>query len=62
MGRIWRNYIKARREFKIFYRKGTGVLSEIILGNIKKEKLKLKESAKGNKWKSEMLKDFTTAI
>ena len=49
MGRIWRNYIKARREFKIFYRKGTGVLSEIILGNIKKEKLKLKELNKGNK-------------
>ena len=36
MGRIWRNYIKTKREFKIFYKNGTGVLSEIISGNIKK--------------------------
>ena len=36
-------------EPKIFYRKGTGVLLEITSSNIKKEKLKLKESAKGNK-------------
>ena len=48
MGWILRNYIKTKREFKIFYRKGKGVLLEIILGNIKKEKLNLKESAKGN--------------
>ena len=49
MGRIWRNYIKTKREFRIFYRKGTGILLEIILGNIEKEKLKLKELNKGNK-------------
>ena len=34
----------------MFYKKGTGILSEIILGNIKKEKLKLKELAKGDNW------------
>ena len=34
---------------KKLYRKGIGVLSEIILGNIEKEKLKLKESVKGNR-------------
>ena len=45
---ILRNYIKTRREFKIFYRKGTGVLLEITSGNIKKEKLNLKKSVKGN--------------
>ena len=49
MGRIWRNYIKTKREFEIFYRKGTGILSEITLGNIKKKKSKLKEPDKGNK-------------
>ena len=49
MGRIWRNYIETRREFKIFYKKGTGVLSKITSGNIKKEGLKLKELAKGNR-------------
>ena len=32
----------------MFYRKGKRVLPEIILGNIKKEKLNLKELAKGN--------------
>ena len=46
---IKKNYIETRREFKIFYKKGTGVLLEITLGNIKKEKLKLKELDKGNK-------------
>ena len=46
---ILRNHIGTKREFKIFYRKGIGVLLEIISGNIKKEKLKLKESVKGNK-------------
>ena len=50
MGQILRNHIKTKREFKIFYKKGTGVLLEIILGNIKKEKLNLKESVKGDKW------------
>ena len=50
MGQILRNHIRIRRKIEIFYRKGIGVLSEIILGNIEKEKLKLKESVKGNKW------------
>ena len=49
MGQILRNHIKTRREFRIFYRKGTGVLLEIISGNIKKEKLKLKELVKSDK-------------
>ena len=49
MGRIWRNYIGTKREFKIFYRKGIGILSEITSGNIKKERLKSKELNKGNK-------------
>ena len=47
--RFMRNYIKTRRELKIFYKKGTGVLLKITSGNIKKEGLKLKELAKGNK-------------
>ena len=42
MGRILRNHIGTRREFKIFYKKGIGVLLEIILGNIKKRKVKAK--------------------
>ena len=46
---ILRNHIRTRREFKIFYKKGIGVLLEIISGNIKKEKLNLKELVKGNK-------------
>ena len=37
MGKIQQNYIKTKREFKIFYRKNTGVLLEITLGNIKKK-------------------------
>ena len=37
-----------RREFKIFHKKNIGVL-KIISGNIKKERLKLKKSAKGDK-------------
>ena len=49
MGQILRNYIKTRREFKIFYKKSTGVLLEITLGNIEKEKLNLKELVKGDK-------------
>ena len=48
MGQVLRNYIETKKEFKIFYRKGKEVLLEITLGNIKKEKLNLKESAKGN--------------
>ena len=46
---IKKNYIKTRREPKTLYKKNTGVLSEIISGNIEKEKLKLRELAKGNK-------------
>ena len=49
MGRILRNYIKTRREFGIFYKKGIGVLLEITSGNIKKERLKPKELVKGDK-------------
>ena len=49
MGRILRNHIKTRKEFKIFYKKGIRVLLEIILGNIKKEKLNLKKSVKGDR-------------
>ena len=41
----------------MFYKKGTGVLLEITSGNIKKERLKLKEPDKGNKWRLEILKD-----
>ena len=48
MGQILKNYIKIKKEFKIFYKKGTGVLLEIILNNIKKKRLKLKELVKGN--------------
>ena len=49
MGRILRNYIGTRREFKIFYKKGIGVLLKITLGNIKKKGLKTKELVKGDK-------------
>ena len=49
MGSILGNHIGSKRKFKIFYKKGIGVLLKIILGNIKKKGLKLKESAKGNK-------------
>ena len=49
MGWILGNYIGAKREFKIFYRKSIGVLLEITSGNIKKEKLNLKELVKSDK-------------
>ena len=49
MGWILRNYIKTKREFKTFYKKGIGVLLKITLGNIKKEKLNLKELVKSNR-------------
>ena len=49
MGRILENHIKFKREFKIFYKKGIGVLSEITLGNIKKERLKPKKLVKSDK-------------
>ena len=48
MEQILKNYIGTKREFKTFYRKNKGVLLEIILGNIKKKKLNLKELAKGD--------------
>ena len=49
MGWILRNHIGTKREFKIFYRKNTEILSKITSGNIKKKRLKLKELVKGNK-------------
>ena len=45
---VLKNYIRIRREFKIFYKKSKKVLLKIILSNIKKKKLNLKELAKGN--------------
>ena len=48
MGWILKNHIKTKREFKIFYKKGKGVLPKVILGSIKKEKSNLKELAEGN--------------
>ena len=48
MGRILKNHIKTRREFKTFYRKGIGVLLKITSGNIKKKGLKTKELVKGD--------------
>ena len=62
MGRIWRNYIKTRKEFKIFYKKDTGVLSEITSGNIEKERSKSEEPDKGNKWGLGVLTDSTPAV
>ena len=49
MGRILKNHIGTRREFKIFYRKGIGVLLKITSGNIKKKRLNPKELVKGNR-------------
>ena len=49
MGRILKNHIKTRREFKTFYKKNIEVLLKITSGNIKKERLNLKELVKGNK-------------
>ena len=46
---ILRNHIGTRREFGTFYKKSIGVLLEITSGNIKKEKLNLKELVKGNR-------------
>ena len=48
MGWVLRNHIGIKREFKTFYKKNKGVLLKIISGNIKKEKLNLKELAKGD--------------
>ena len=33
----------------MLYKKGTGILLEIILGNVEKEKLEVEKSAKGNR-------------
>ena len=49
MGRILKNYIKTRREFKTFYKKSIGVLLKITSGNIKKEKLNPKKLVKGDR-------------
>ena len=49
MGRILKNYIKTRREFKTFYKKSIGVLLEITSGNIKKKRLNLKELVKSDR-------------
>ena len=48
MGQILGNHIGTKREFKIFYKKGIGVLLKITSGNIKKEGLKIKELVKGD--------------
>ena len=48
MGWILRDYIGTKREFRTFYKKNTGILLEITLGNIEKKKLKLKKLAKGD--------------
>ena len=45
---VLKNYIRTKKKFKIFYKKGKKVLLKIILSNIKKEKLNLKESVKSN--------------
>ena len=62
MGWILRNHIGTKREFRTFYRKSIGVLLKITSGNIKKERLKLKEPDKGNKWGLKILIDFTFII
>jgi hypothetical protein len=43
-----KNHIGTKREFKIFYRKGIGVLLKITSGNIKKKKLKIKGLVKSD--------------
>ena len=48
MGRILKNHIKIKKEFKTFYKKNKEVLLEIILSNIKKKKLNSKKSVKSN--------------
>ena len=54
--------MKTRRELKIFYKKGTGVLLKIILGNIKKEKLETKKSAKGDGWVIKVVNNFASKL
>ena len=49
MGQILKNHIITKKEFRIFYRKGIKVLLKITLGNIKNEKLNLKELVKGDR-------------
>ena len=41
--------MEIKGEFKIFYKKGIDILSEITLGNIEKERLKVKGSVKSDK-------------
>ena len=48
MGRILKNHIGTKREFKVFYKKNIKVLLEITLGNIKKERLKVKGLVKSD--------------
>ena len=48
MGRILKNHIGTRREFKTFYKKSIGALLKIMSGNIKKKGLKMKELVKGD--------------
>ena len=48
VGWILKNHIGTRREFRIFYRKGIGVLLKIISSNIKKKGLKIKKLVKSN--------------
>ena len=59
---ILKNYIKTKREFRIFYRKNINILLKITLGNIKKKRLKLKKLNKGNKWGLKVLTDSTFTI
>ena len=40
---ILKNYIGIKNEFKIFYKKNKKVLLKIILGSIKKKKVKAKK-------------------
>ena len=54
--------MKTRRELKIFYKKGTGVLLKITLGNIKKEKLETKKSAKGDGWVIKVVNNFASKL
>ena len=49
MGWILKNHLKTKREFGTFYKKGIGVLLKITSGNIKKERLNLKELVKSDK-------------
>ena len=45
-----------------FIKKSMGVLLKITSGNIKKERLKLKELDKGNKWRLGVLINSTATV